>query len=417
MSEVGTPSDTDAKSVALRDFEDRARAFLEENVQRRDQVVVADTMSAAVVASEQELQQKIYDAGFAAITQPQRYGGQGLGEAESMIWGTLSAEYAVPRMLVAISHGMCGPIIDLLGTEEQKMKYLPDLWRANTLFAQIFSEPGAGSDVAGLQTRAEKVDGGWRMTGQKVWTSNAQYCDYGVIVARTNPDVPKHQGITMFIINLRDPAVTIRPLRVATGEYPFNEIFIDSLFIPDSDRIGEVDEGWNAAVAMLRFERISIGTSSTKSTGPLSFEKLVTVARDAGLATDAAARAALVEAYVLEQGTDLLAVRMREEVEAGIDLGPRGSIAKLAGASANFRVNEIVSDIAGLSLVAWDGDGMAYPPLTKAFTGAPSSWTAGGTIEIQKGIVGERVLGLEKDPSVDRGVPFRDIRRSAPQKP
>lgn len=413
MSEAGTHTDTDEKSASLRDFEARARAFLEENTRRRDQIVVADTMSPEVVASEQELQKKIYDAGFAAITQPKKYGGQGLGEQESMIWADLVADYAVPRMLIAISHGMCGPIIDLLGTEEQKQKYLPDLWRANTLFAQIFSEPGAGSDVAGLQTRAEKVDGGWRMTGQKVWTSNAQYCDYGVIVARTNPDVPKHQGITMFIINLRDPAVTIRPLRVATGEYPFNEIFIDSLFIPDSDRIGEVDEGWNAAVAMLRFERISIGTSSTKSTGPLSFEKLVDVAREVGLAQDAAARAALVETYVLEQGTDLLAVRMREEVEAGINLGPRGSIAKLAGASANFRVNEMISDIAGLSLVAWDGDGMAYPPLTKSFTGAPSSWTAGGTIEIQKGIVGERVLGLEKDPSVDRGVPFRDIRRSA----
>ena len=413
MSEVPTLSGSDATAASLREFEARARAFLEEHVPRRGDVVVTDTMSAEVVAAEQELQKKIYDAGFAAITQPKEHGGQGLGEAESMIWGTLSAEYAVPRMLIAISHGMCGPIINLLGTPEQKAKYLPDLWRADTLIAQIFSEPGAGSDVAGLQTRAERVDGGWLMNGQKVWTSNAQYCDYGVIVARTNPDVPKHQGITMFIINLRDPAVTIRPLRVATGERPFNEIFIDNLFIPDSDRIGEVDRGWDAAVAMLRFERISIGTSSTKSTGPQSFEKLAEAAEAAGLLQDPAARAALVEVYVMEQGTDLLAVRMREEVEAGIELGPRGSIAKLAGASANFRLNEILSDIAGLSLVSWDGPGMAYPPLTKAFTGAPSSWTAGGTIEIQLGIVGERVLGLEKDPSVDRGVPFRDIRRSA----
>ncbi len=411
MSEADTLADTDARSASLRDFEARARAFLEEHVPRRDQVVVENTMSSEAVAAEQALQVKIYDAGFAAITQPKEHGGQGLGEAESMIWGSLVADYAVPRMLIAISHGMCGPIIDLIGTEEQKAKYLPDLWRADTLFAQIFSEPGAGSDVAGLQTRAEKVDGGWLMTGQKVWTSNAQYCDYGVIVARTNPDVPKHQGITMFIINLRDPAVDVRPLRVATGEYPFNEIFIDSLFIPDSDLLGEVDKGWDAAVAMLRFERISIGTGSTKSTGPQSFEKLVVTARDAGLSQEPAARAALAETYVLERGTDLLAVRMREEVEAGIELGPRGSIAKLAGAVANFRINEIISDIAGLSLVAWDGPASKYPPLTKSFTGGPSSWTAGGTIEIQKGIVGDRVLGLEKDPSVDRGVPFREIRR------
>src|SRR5690606_4153262 len=132
--------------------------------------------------------------------------------------------------------------------------------------------------------------------------------------------------------------------------------------------IGEVDKGWDAAVAMLRFERISIGTGSTKSTGPLSFEKLAAVARGAGLVNDPAARAALVEAHVLEQGTDLLALRMREEVELGMNLGPRGSIAKLAGASANFRLNEIISDIAGLSLVAWDGPGDAFPALTKSFT-------------------------------------------------
>ncbi|HQC93879.1 MAG TPA: acyl-CoA dehydrogenase family protein, partial [Microbacteriaceae bacterium] len=174
MSEVPTLAESDATSASLREFEARARAFLEEHVPRRGDVVVTDTMGADVVAAEQELQKKIYDAGFAAITQPKEHGGQGLGEAESMIWGNLSAEYAVPRMLIAISHGMCGPIINLLGTPEQKAKYLPDLWRADTLFAQIFSEPGAGSDVAGLQTRAERVEGGWLMNGQKVWTSNAQ---------------------------------------------------------------------------------------------------------------------------------------------------------------------------------------------------------------------------------------------------
>jgi len=254
------------------------------------------------------------------------------------------------------------------------------------------------------------------MTGQKVWTTNAQYCDYGVIIARTNPDVPKHSGMTMFIINLRDPAVDVRPLRVGSGDRPFNEIFIDGLFIPDEDRLSEVDKGWDAAVAMLRFERISIGTSNTKTVGPLSVEKLIEAAREAGLSSDPAARRALAEAHVLEKGTDLLALRMREEAESGIELGPRGSIAKLAGAQANWRLTEIVSDIEGLALVAFadsgDAGGLDYPAITKAVTAAPSSWTAGGTIEIQQGIVGDRVLLLEKDPSLDKGIPFREIRRS-----
>lgn len=408
-------TDTGTGTSRLAEFEARARAFLEQNVPRRGTVGRAgeDLHSPEVFARERALQAKIFDAGFAALTQPVAYGGQGLGEAESLAWQALVVDYAVPRTAFSVSHGMCGPIITLLGTEEQKRRYLPSLWRGDTLFAQMFSEPGAGSDVAGLQTRAEKVEGGWRLTGQKVWTSNAQYCDYGVIIARTDPDVPKHQGITMFILDLHLPEVDVRPLRVASGERPFNEIFIDGAFVPDSDVLGEVNRGWDAAVAMLRFERISIGTGSTRTIGPQSFPKLVEKARAAGLSDQPATRAALAEVYVLERGGDLLARRMREEIEAGIELGPRGSIAKLAGALTNLRINELVSDIAGLELVAWDGDGLDLPGLTKAFTSGPASWTAGGTIEIQKNIVGERVLGLEKDPQVDRGIPFRDIRRGA----
>lgn len=397
------------------DFEAKARAFLEANVPLRSEVDKPgeDLHGAEIIERERALQAKIYDAGFAALTQPKEYGGQGLSEAESIVWQSLTTDYAVPRMAFAVSHGMCGPIINLLGTDAQKKKYLPDLWRGETIFAQMFSEPGAGSDVAGLLTRAEKVDGGWNLTGQKVWTTNAQYCDYGVIVARTNPDVPKHQGITMFIINLRAPGVEVRPLRVGNGEYPFNEIFIDNVFVSDDDVLGEVGAGWDAAVAMLRFERISIGTSSTKTTGPAAFDNLVKAARAAGLSNEPATRAALAEAYVLERGGDLLALRMREEAETGIELGARGSTAKLAGALANVRLTEILSDIEGLDLVAWDGDSAKFPPLANYVASAPSSWTAGGTIEIQKSIVGDRVLGLEKDPSVDRGVPFRDIRRGA----
>lgn len=403
------------RDAALKDFEDRAIRFLEENVPRLDQLDPSEAKvdhHPDVIARDKATQAKIYDAGFAALTYPTEYGGQGLGEAESIIWQSLVGEYDIPRMTFMVSHGMCGPIIDLLGTHEQKLKYLPRLWRGDINFSQMFSEPGAGSDIAGLQTRAEKVEGGWRVTGQKIWTSMAQHADHGILIARTNPDVPKHQGLTMFIANLHDPALTIRPLRVANGDYPFNEVFIDGLFIPDEDRLSEVDKGWDAVVAMLRFERISLSTRDTETVGPLAYENLLADARRAGLDQNPATRRALAEAYILEQGNDLLALRMRQEVEAGIELGARGSIAKLANATSNWRLTEILSDIEGPQLIAWESDSDDYPPVTAALSFGPAAWTAGGTTEIQRNIVGERVLGLEKDPPADAGVPFREIRRS-----
>ena len=415
---IAEPTTRDAE---LADFEQRARAFLEASLERRGSSTNVDsnseepTSGAWSIDDQKALQIKIHDAGFgAAMTFPKEFGGHGLGEAENIIWKKVSADYKVP-VAYGVSHGMAGPIINLLGTAEQKTKYLPSLWRGETIFAQMFSEPSNGSDVAGLTTKAEKVDGGWVMNGGKVWTSGAQYCDYAVCLARTNPDVPKHQGITMFILNLRDPAVTINPLRVGTGEKPFNQIFIDNLFVPDSDVLGEVDRGWDATVAMLRFERISIGTSTTKTVGAAAFENLVKEVRASGLQDDPAARAAIAEAYVLEQGRDLLALRMRQEINAGIELGPRGSIAKISGAQVSWRLTEILADIKGLPLVAWEDDGNTeydYPALTKSMIAAPASWTAGGSIEIQQGIIGDRVLNLEKDPSVDKGIPFREIRRS-----
>ena len=409
------PGAAPGADATVSDFEARARAWLEANVAKlgeRPRVRGDD-----LVAYERELQAKIYDAGFGALTQPKEYGGQGLGEAERQAWERVSAGYAVPRMTYSVSHGMCGPIINLLGTHEQKAKYLPRLWRGDDLWCQLFSEPGAGSDVAGLRTKAEKVEGGWRITGQKVWTTNAQYCERGVIIARTNPDVPKHQGITMFLIDMKAEGVEVRPLRVATGEQPFNEIFFDNVFVPDDDRLSEVDKGWDAAVAMLRFERISIGTGSTRAEGPYAYKNVLKAAQKLGRTDDPAVRAALAELYVLDQGTSLLALRMREEAASGIALNARGSIAKLAGAVANRRTAELVSEILGTALVSWSGftpvgDGL-YPPITAAFAGSASSWTAGGTMEIQRGIIAERVLGLEKDPQVDRGVPFKDIRKGA----
>lgn len=400
---------------SLTAFRSRARAFLESSVPLLSEVEAqgGDADQSAAVARERLVQARMAEAGFTGLTQPRDLGGQGLGEAEQLVWQQEAADYAIPRSLYGVSHGMCGPIINLLGTPDQKQKYLPGLWRGETVFAQLFSEPGAGSDVAGLQAAAARTDGGWRISGQKVWTTKAQYCDFGILLARTSPELPKHDGITMFILDLRAPGVDVRPLRVATGEYPFNEVFLDDVFVADGDVLGEVGQGWAAAIAMLRFERISIGTKNTRTVGPHEFGNLVHAARRAGLDSRPATRAALAEAYVLQSGADLLATRMREEADAGLELGARGSIAKLAGAMRNLRLTEILSDIEGMALVAWDEADAQAPALTRYFLEGPAAWTAGGTMEIQKNIIAERVLGLEKDHSADRGVAFRDIRRGA----
>jgi alkylation response protein AidB-like acyl-CoA dehydrogenase len=299
---------------------------------------------------------------------------------------------------------MPGPTILELGTEAQKKRYLPPMLRGEEIWCQLFSEPGAGSDVASLQTSAVRDGDEWVLNGQKVWTSGAQHSDFGAVIARTDPTVPKHNGITMFIIDMHSPGVTVRPLKVATGASPFNEVFFDNVRLPADAVINKVNNGWAASVVMLRNERVTIGTAAPARTSPLAFDSLSKLAATLGRSGDQGLTRALAGLYAQERASGLFGQVLREEAMAGRDPGPRGSEAKLAGAVLGLHAADVALEVLGPDAAGTDNED-AKAVIT-AIIGVPSGSIAGGSNEIQRNIIGERVLGLPKDPGVDRSVPF-----------
>jgi alkylation response protein AidB-like acyl-CoA dehydrogenase len=362
------------------------------------------------LAGQKAFQAKLYDAGFAGITWPREYGGQGLTNAEQIAFSAESRGYVLPVGAFVIGLGMPGPTILELGTDEQKRRYLPKMLRGEEIWCQLFSEPSAGSDVASLTTGAVRDGDGWLLNGQKVWTSGAQYSDYGAIIARTDPAVPKHNGITMFIVDMHAPGVTVRPLKVATGASPFNEVFFDNVRLPAGSVIGEVNDGWRAAVVMLRNERVTIGTMSAPRNSPLSYHSLQALAGRLGTGADTEVSRLLARLYARERAARLFGQLLREEAMAGRDPGPRGSVAKLAGAELSLSAAEVAEAVLGQEIVAGAAVDADVRAVVTAIIGATGGSIAGGTNEIQRNIIGERVLGLAKDPGVDRSTPFNQLR-------
>jgi len=393
----------------VAEFRIRARAWLEANAPRRASAGDADgEPGAAGIAEQKAFQAKLYDAGFAGITWPREYGGQGLTNAEQIAFSQEARDFALPTSAFIIGLGMPGPTILELGTEEQKKRYLPKLLRGAEIWCQLFSEPAAGSDVASLITTAARDGDEWVLNGQKVWTSGAQYSDFGAVIARTDPTVPKHAGITMFIVDMHSPGVTVRPLKVATGAAPFNEVFFDQVRLPADSVIGEVNKGWAAAVVMLRNERVAIGTLSAPRMSPLAYDSLSRVAARLGRGTDPGLSRRLAELYARERAVRLFAQLLREEAMAGSDPGPRGSVAKLAGAELGMFAAEVAGQVLGPAAVGFESDDVRA--VVTAIIAVPGGSIAGGTNEIQRNIIGERVLGLPKDPGVDRNTPFNQLR-------
>jgi alkylation response protein AidB-like acyl-CoA dehydrogenase len=390
------------------DFRARARAWLAGNAPRRASGEDDGESGQITIADQKAFQAKLYDAGFAGITWPKAYGGQGLTGAEQMAWSQESRDYDLPNGAFFIGLSMPGNTLLELGTEEQKKRYLPKMLRGDEIWCQLFSEPGAGSDVASLQTTAVRDGDGWIMNGQKVWTSGAQFSDYGAILARTDPTKPKHNGISMFIVDMHAPGVTVRPLKVATGHSPFNEVFFDNVRIPADALIGEENKGWDAAVVMLRHERIAIGMMGSSRTSPLGFESLRDLAAGLGRTSDQGVRRDLAELYARGRAVQLFATLLRDESQAGRLPGARGSVAKLAGSELGRFAGNVAADVLGDQLAGFDSDEMSA--VTTLIVAAPGSAIAGGTSEIQRNIIGERVLGLAKDPGVDRATPFNQLR-------
>ena len=383
-------------------FRDRCRAFLREH---------ATPGARRNLAAAMQFQQALAEAGLAGLAYATEYGGAGLTLEHERIWRQVSQEFPQMTGELVISHGMCLPVLNEFGTEEQKRTYMPDNIAARSLWCQMFSEPGAGSDVASLQTKAERDGDEWIINGQKVWTTLAHESDYGVLIARTDPEQPKHAGISMFIVPLKDtPGVEIRPIHQIDGGRHFNEVFFTDLRVPAENLLGEYNTGWRQATAMLMYERVAIGSMGAGSISQPSYEVLLKAARANGVDQDPVVRQQLMEIYCMETTKALVAMRVRAELKAGKAPGPGGSLGKLAGSVIQWRFRDIAMEIAGAGSQAWDPGDDRAGELQNLVVGSFSASIAGGTDEIQRNIIGDRVLGLPRDISVDSNVPVKDLK-------
>ena len=357
---------------------------------------------AEATAAHRAWQRKLAEAGYVGITWPKEYGGQGLGPLEQVIFNQELSRLQLPGILDSIGVGMLGPTIIAHGSEDQKQRYLAPMLHADEVWCQLFSEPAAGSDLAGIQTRAKQDNGGWRLSGQKVWTTNAQIASFGLLLARTDADVPKHKGLTMFIVPMDAEGVTVRPLRQITGDPEFNEVFFDDVALEAGSEVGPVDGGWGVALTTLMFERLTIGVGSDQF-GYSSQRFAQALASDERAAADPDVRRRLGEL-----ATELLALRFTgyrqlTALQRGSMPGPEGALGKVTMVSAAIDAGDLIADVLGpgaLNDPAW-GRMISFLPGLKS---------AGGTEEILRNTVGERVLGLPPEPRLDKGVPFSELR-------
>ena len=386
------------------DFRQRCHDFMKVNA-----TGIGGGRSDSSVEIARGYQMALAEAGLAGLVYPKEYGGAGLTRTHDRIYREEYGKFPDTTVELTISHGMCLPVLNQFGSEAQKRQFMPDNISARTLWCQMFSEPGAGSDVASLQTRAERDGDEWVLNGQKVWTTLAHVCDYGVIIARTNPDAPKHAGISMFILDLKAPGVDIRPIHQIDGGSHFNEVFMTDVRIPADWLIGELNNGWNQATAMLMFERVAIGTGSSSGVSHPATDRLIEEAKRNGKINDPVIRQDLMRMYSDETTKSLVAMRTRAEMKAGKVPGPGGSLGKLHGARIARASRSLTNSLVGMNGDAWETGGRGEN-WCRLMLSSFSANIAGGTDEIQKNIIGDRVLGLPREPAVDRDVAFKDLR-------
>ncbi len=361
-----------------------------------------------------------FDAGLAWVDFPQGSGGLGVSPAhQALITGMLDEAGASQRnrFINILGIGMGAPVINTFGTDEQKQMLRP-MFVVDEIWCQMFSEPGAGSDVAALSTRAVKDGDEWIVNGQKVWTTLGHLAKWGMLVARTDPDVPKHKGLTYFLVDMQAPGVEVRPLRQITGEAEFNEVYFTDVRIPDSMRVGDVGDGWRVAIATLMNERVAIGGSVTpRDSG--SIGDLLDVWKERR-PDDPAKKDELMKLWIEAEAMRLTAIRAGQARQAGTP-GPEGSTGKLHWAEANKRIYEFGMDLLGADAMLYTDYTFRVPSaeqrrddkdIREKFLRSRANSIEGGTTEIMKNILGERVLGLPGEPRVDKDLPWNEVPRS-----
>ena len=405
-----TPQEAEFRALARKWIEANRPDDLMRDLASADEIKDRDQRTAALVKAAKAWQKKKADAGFACLTWPKEYGGRAATPIQRVIWDQEEGKYGALSGPFAIGQGMCGPTVMAYASEDQKRRYLPPLASGEEVWCQLFSEPAGGSDLAGLRTRAEKDGDDWIINGQKIWTTGAHFSDYGILITRTDPTLPKHKGLTMFFLDMKSPGVEVRPIKQASGHSGFNEVYFTNVRIPDAQRLGKVNDGWNVSLTTLMNERFSIG--ARLATGVPEFFDFAsdTKMADGTLAIDdKAVRENLATWAARANGLKYTSYRAISALSRGERPGPENSIGKLVAAPMMQDIAMYALELQGqMGAVARD-DASPAGKLYQMLYGAIGMRIAGGTDEVMRNIIAERVLGLPGDIRVDKDLPFNQV--------
>jgi alkylation response protein AidB-like acyl-CoA dehydrogenase len=387
-------------------FRAEARAWLEAHAHRRDSHEGKSADHTRDLAGHMQAcrdwQRVLYDNNWAGITWPKQYGGRGASAIQSAIFAEEMSQFDVATGAFAVSIGMVGPTLIAHGTPEQQQHHLAPILKGEEVWCQLFSEPGSGSDLASLGTRAVRDGDDWIVNGQKVWTSFGQFADYAILLARTDVELPKHAGITYFILDMKSPGIDVRPITQITGVQHFNETFLTDVRIPHSNIIGEINAGWKGAQTTLMNERSHIGSGGT-----WSVDQLIQLAQQRGLSSDLNIRQGLAQAHARAETLRYMGFRMRTAMSQMRMPGPEALTLKLAYANHWRLTAELATEILGAGAMLWADDAPEDNQWGQHLLGQFAIRIGGGTDEIQHNIIAERGLGLPREPQLDKDMPWR----------
>jgi alkylation response protein AidB-like acyl-CoA dehydrogenase len=413
---------TTEQAEPVEDFRARARPWIRSNLGPMDYGKLVrlaggsnDEQELAAIRHERELQRRLFDGGFAGICVPTEYGGQGLTPAHQRAFNEELAGYEYPTRIQVPTFSPCAAVLLEWGTEDQKRRHIPPILKGDQLWMQLLSEPSGGSDVAAAQTTAVRDGDEWVVNGSKIWTSGAWWSDWGLCLARTDWDVPKHRGLTVFVLPLHQEGLEIHRIEMLNGSKEFCQEFLSDVRVPDCDRIGEVGEGWSVGVRWMFHERMLFNSPlvTMPATGrPVnSVVSPVTVARDAGVVDDPRVRDLIGEARMLEVVARHLQHRVGESIRLGRISDQGAAISRLFTGVTSSRIRTIAFDIAGAAGVVWSDDDGSLAGRGTEFLVRQAGCIGGGTTEMARNVISERVLGMPRDRTSDRDVPFRDVPR------
>ena len=394
------------------EFRAKCRAWLEANAELKTKKTnSAKNMNIgnkSLLEAAAEWQKKKYDSGWAMIHWPKEFGGIGATPIERIIWAQEESKFNVPKGVYEIGLGMAGPVMMEYATEEQKERYLPPMAEGKEIWCQLFSEPSAGSDVAGLRSKAVQDGENWTVNGQKVWTSGAHFSDFGILVVRHDPGLEKHKGLTFFFVDMKSPGIEVKPIKQLTGGSSFNEVYFNDVVIPDSQRLGEIGDGWKVAITTLMNERLAVGDADGVDANE-AFELAKKHDKDGEqLIDNNAVRESIADWYCEASGLKNTKLRTMSALSRGDTPGPEASITKIVSANKLQAIGNFGMDSSDMSGMLMD-DKSDFIKFQMAWLGAAGLRIAGGTDEILKNIIAERVLGLPQEARADKGLAFKDI--------